>query len=186
MEMQGGVIVATGKIEASEKIKSILIEGGYDVLDVCKSGNEVIMKAIQYSPELVILSYKLPDTTVMEIYDSLVGVCDFLVLVSEPYLSIVSETMDVYYLSNPFSRSVLLNSVNMIFQSRRKMAKLQKKVQNLENKMEERKVVEKAKKILIKNKGLTENEAFRFIQKRSMNTGEKMIKVAKNIINSTI
>lgn len=186
MEMRGGVIVATGKIEVSEKIKSILTEGGYDVLDVCKSGNEVIMKTIQYAPELVILSYKLPDTTVMEIYDSLVGTCDFLVLAGEPYLSIVSETMDVYYLPNPFSRSVLLNSVNMIFQSRRKMAKLQKKVENLENKMEERKIIEKAKKLLIKNKGLTENEAFRFIQKKSMNTGEKMINIAKNIINSTV
>ena len=83
MEMQGGVIVATGKVEASEKIKSILIEGGYDVLGVCKSGNELIMKTIQCSPELVILSYKIPDTTVMEVYDALVGVCDFLVLTNE-------------------------------------------------------------------------------------------------------
>ena len=182
MEMQGGVIVATGKIEASEKIKNILIEGGYDVLDVCKSGNEVIMKSIQYSPELVILSYKLPDTTVMEIYDSLVGTCDFLVLASEPYLSIVSENMDVYYLPNPFSKSILLNSVNMIFQSRKKMAKLQKKVENLENKMEERKVIEKAKALLIKNKKITEEEAFRIIQKRSMNSGKKMIDIAKEIL----
>ena len=102
MEMQGGVIVATGKVEASEKIKSILIEGGYDVLGVCKSGNELIMKTIQCSPELVILSYKLPDTTVMEVYDALVGVCDFLVLTNESYLSIVSENMDVYYLPHPF------------------------------------------------------------------------------------
>lgn len=95
MEIQGRVIVATGNNEASEKIKNILVEGGYDVLAVCKSGNEVIMKTIQYSPELVILSYKLPDTTVMEIYDSLFEICDFLVLASETYLSIVSENMDV-------------------------------------------------------------------------------------------
>ena len=183
MEMQGGVIVATGKVEASEKIKSILIEGGYDVLGVCKAGNELIMKTIQCSPELVILSYKLPDTTVMEVYDALVGVCDFLVLTNESYLSIVSENMDVYYLPHPFSRSVLLNSVSMIFQGRKQMAKLQKKVKNLENKMEERKLIEKAKKILIKNKGITENEAFKFKKKKSMNTGEKMIKIAKDIIS---
>lgn len=40
-------------------------------------------------------------------------------------------------------------------------------MKNLENKMEERKLIEKAKKILIKNKGITENEAFRFIQKKA-------------------
>ena len=186
MEMQGGVIVATGKIEASEKIRNILIEGGYDVLDVCKSGSEVIMKTIQYAPDIIILSYKLPDTTIMEIYDSLVGTCDFLVLVSEQYLSIADENMDVYYLPNPFSKSVLLNSVNMIFQSRKKMARLQKKVENLENKMEERKIIEKAKEILIKNKRITEKEAFRIIQKKSMNSGKKMINIAKEIINSSI
>ena len=186
MEMQGGVIVATGKVEASEKIKSILIEGGYDVLGVCKSGNELIMKTIQCSPELVILSYKLPDTTVMEVYDALVGVCDFLVLTNESYLSIVSENMDVYYLPHPFSRSVLLNSVSMIFQGRKQMAKLQKKVKNLENKMEERKLIEKyidnnyeelneyekkcIEKIKLKKSDLTEEEIKQYLYRKGYKT----------------
>lgn len=186
MEIGRGVIVATAKVEASEKIKNILIEGGYDVLTVCTSGNELIRKALQYSPSLVILSYKLPDTTAMEVYDSLAGICDFLVMINEAYLSIVDESLDVFYLTNPLSKSVLLNSVNMVFQSRRRLFKLQEKVEKLEVKMEERKIVDKAKGILMSTEGITETEAFRIIQKRSMDTGKKMIKIAEEIINSKV
>lgn len=186
MDVDRGVIVATGKLEASEKIKNILIEGGYDVLTICKSGNEVIRKALQYSPGLVILSYKLPDTTAMDVYNSLIGTCDFLVMINESYLSIVDESLDVFYLTNPLSRSVLLNSVNMVFQSRKKLFKLQEKVEKLEVKIEERKIVDKAKGILMSAEGITEMEAFRIIQKRSMDSGKKMIKVAEEIINSKV
>lgn len=186
MEIGRGVIVATGKFEASEKIKNILVEGGYEVLSVCKSGNEVIRMALQYSPSLIILSYKLSDTTAMEVYNSLAGTCDFLVMINESYLSILDDSFDVFYLTNPLSKSVLLNSVNMIFQSRKRIFKLQEKVEKLEVKFEERKILDKAKGILMSREGVTEMEAFRIIQKRSMDTGKRMSKIAEEIINSKV
>ena len=56
------------------------------------------------------------------------------------------------------------------------------KVNKLETTMEERKIIERAKGILMERENLTEREAFRIIQKNSMDTGSKMIDVAGNII----
>ncbi|MNC78331.1 putative transcriptional regulatory protein pdtaR [compost metagenome] len=60
--------------------------------------------------------------------------------------------------------------------------KLREQVEKLEHSIEDRKLVEKAKGILMTNKGLSEKEAFRYIQKTSMNNGQKMSEVAKAIL----
>ena len=59
---------------------------------------------------------------------------------------------------------------------------MKEKVNKLETTMEERKIIERAKGILMERENLTEREAFRIIQKNSMDTGSKMIDVAGNII----
>lgn len=184
MIIQRGVIVALNKIEAAEKVRDFLCDYGYEVLAVCTTGGELIRRAIQYSPELIVSGYKFSDMTLLDVYDALSPEeYSFLAIVNEMYRSYISDDMDVYCISGPISKAVLSSAVDMIFQSRSKLLRLQKKVEKLEVKIEERKVIDKAKGELMSNMGFTEMEAFRYIQKHSMDSGLKMSEIAERIIS---
>lgn len=182
MDFRRGIIIALNNIDTAKKVEIILRNEGYEVLGVCTSANDLIRRAMQESPSLIIMSYKLSEMTIIDISSNLGDICGFLAIVNEPYKSFVQEETDIYCISDPISKPVLLNAVDLIFQSQRRIMKLREQVEKLEHSIEDRKLVEKAKGILMTNKGLSEKEAFRYIQKTSMNNGQKMSEVAKAIL----
>ena len=141
MNDQRGVIVALQNLDTAEKIGSLIIEAGYRVLATCNSGHDLIRKCIALDPEIVIIGYKLNDMTILDVYNTLADNCSFLAIVNETYRSFVQEQTDIFCITNPISKGILMEREN-----------------------------------------LTEREAFRIIQKNSMDTGSKMIDVAGNII----
>lgn len=176
------VMVALNNLEKAEKIRDMLCMDGYEVVAVCTSGYELIRRAKVYDGCLIVMGYSLKDMNINEVYDALTDNYSFLALVNGPQKSIVEENTDICCISNPINKVVLENAVGMIFQGRKKIYKLKEKVQTLENKIEERKNIEKAKGILMETLGYSEDGAFRYIQKNSMKTGLKMNEIAKNII----
>ncbi|MDD7796368.1 ANTAR domain-containing response regulator [Clostridium sp. 'White wine YQ'] len=186
MDFSRGIIIALGNLETAKKVELILKTEGHTVIGTCASGNELIRRTRLEYPSLIIVGYKLSDMTIMDVYDSLGEDCSFLAIVNEPYKSFVQEETDIYCISNPISKPVLLNAVDLIFQSQRRILKLRKKVEKLEHTIEDRKLIEKAKGMLMSSRGMSESEAFRYIQKNSMDSGQKMGDVAKAILNSEI
>ena len=176
------VIVALSNEETAQKLKSILNYNGYNVIAVCTYGNELLRAISQFSPFIVISGYKFKDMTLLNIYENIGDDCSFLAIVNEPYKSFVQEETDIFCISSPINNVLLINSLDMIYQSQRKINKLKDKVHDLENKISERKIIEKAKGIIMEREGLTENDAFRYIQKNSMNLGMKMVEFSKNIL----
>lgn len=176
------VIVAVSNEEIGQKIKTILMGSGYNVLALCTYGNELIRAIRQLSPSIVISGYKFKDMTLIEIYNNVGEECSFLAVVNEPYKSFVQEETDIFCISSPINNSILLTSLDMIYQSERRIKKLKEKVNLLEIKINERKVIEKAKGVLMQQKGMTENEAFRYIQKNSMDLGLKMVDFSNKIL----
>lgn len=176
------VMVALNNLEKAEKIRDMLCTEGYEVVAVCTSGSELIRRALIYDECLILIGYNLVDMNINEVYNALSETCSFLALVNEPYKSFVQESTDMFCISNPINKVVLGNAIDMIFQGQKKLHKLKEKVESLECKIEERKNIEKAKGILMETMGLSENEAFKYIQKTSMMTGRKMDEVAKEII----
>lgn len=178
------VMIALNNLEKAEKIRDMLSMDGYDVAAVCTSGNELIRRALMYDECLVIIGYNLVDMNINEVYNALCENCSFLALVNEPYKSFVEESTDMYCISNPINKVVIVNAINMIFQGQKRLHKLKEKVESLECKIEERKNIEKAKGILMEQVGFSEDEAFKYIQKNSMQTGRKMNEIAKEIISN--
>ena len=80
------------------------------------------------------------------------------------------------------SSIVLTNAIDLIFQSKRRIKKLKQRVEKLEHTLEDRKLIEKAKGQLMMTSGLTENEAFRYMQKISMDSGRRMKDIASLIL----
>lgn len=177
------VIVALSNEETSQKIKSILVGNGFNVMATCKYGNELIRTIKQLSPSIVISGYKFKDMNLLDIYDSTGEDCSFLAIVNEPYKSIVQDETDIICISSPINTMLLINTLDIIYQSERKINNLKKKVNNLEVKINERIIIEKAKGILMEQKSFSEQEAYRFIQKNSMDSGLRMVEYAKQIIS---
>ncbi|MBE6072827.1 MAG: ANTAR domain-containing protein [Clostridium butyricum] len=182
MAQKGRIIIALSNIETANKLKSLLTQEGYDIISVCTSGNELIRMVMQYSPDLVLVGYKFKDMSLLDVYETLYDTTSFLAIVNEPYRSYIEEDTDIYCIGTKISNVLLTNAIDLIFQSKRRILKLKQQVEKLEHTLEDRKLIEKAKGQLMYNSGLTENEAFRYMQKISMDSGKKMRDIASLLL----
>ena len=158
MNDQREVIVALHNLDTAHKIEMLIADAGYRVLAVCNSGNDLIRKTMSLDPEIIIIGYKLTDMTILDIYDALSDKCSFLAIVNETYRTYVQEETDIFCISNPISKGVLISSLDLICQSNKKVMKLKEKVSRLERTMQERKIIEKAKGILMEKKSLVKKK----------------------------
>lgn len=185
MTQKGRLIIALSNIETGKKLKSLLLQEGYEIIAVCTSVNELIRLVMQYSPDLVLVGYKFKDMSLLDVYETLVDVTSFLAIVNEPYRSFIEEDTDIYCIGTKISNVLLTNSIDLIFQSKKRIQKLRDQVEKLEHTLEDRKLIEKAKGQLMSTSGLTENEAFRYMQKISMDSGRRMKDIAALILSET-
>lgn len=186
---QPGIIIAIANKELGEKIKQVLAEDGFAVTDICTSGNEALRKVRSMKPELLIANYELPDTTGLEISKIVAGnnLCAVILLTNETqrgYVEAVAGDLDIVCVSKPINKALLLNTVELVMKSIRRIRKLEKEIYEMKSNLEARRLVEKAKGVLMEKAGLTEQEAYRRIQKQSMDSGVPMKNVAKIIIDT--
>ena len=177
------IIIALSNIETANKLKSLLVQEGYNVIGLCTSGNELIRLVRQYSPDLVLVGYKFKDMSLLDVYETLLDVTSFLAIVNEPYRSFIEEDTDIYCIGTKISNVLLTNAIDLIFQGQKRLQKLRDKVEKLEHTLEDRKLIEKAKGKLMLTSGITENEAFRYMQKISMDSGRTMRDIASLILS---
>jgi two-component system, response regulator PdtaR len=183
MAQSGKIIIALSNIDTANKLKSLLVQEGYDIIGLCTSGNELIRLVMQYSPDLVLVGYKFKDMSLLDVYETLVDATSFLAIVNEPYRSFIEEDTDIYCIGTKISNVLLTNAIDLIFQSKKRIKKLRAQVEKLEHTLEDRKLIEKAKGELMLTSGITENEAFRYMQKISMDSGRRMKDIASLILN---
>lgn len=181
------IIIALGNDSQSLKMKNLMIENGYNVVDVAKDGHECLRKARLLRPDLVILDFDLPLFTGYEVAKVLNEdrICSTLLLVNDSQKSLINEHKDDWDFScmlKPVNRSALISTILLIIKNDRKVKSLEKEIEELRDSLETRKLIEKAKGILMKAQGLSEQEAFRRIQRQSMDKAMPMKEIAKAII----
>lgn len=182
------IIIAAGNGEAGNKIKQVLTDNGFTVAGICISGNEAIRKVRTLKPALLLANYELTDTTGFEVAKIIAGnnLCAVILLTDDAqkgYVESRTRDLDIVCLNRPVSRAVLLNSVELIIKSRIRIQKLEAELNEMKINLETRKQVDKAKGLLMEKSGLSEQEAYRRIQKQSMDTGMSMKEVSKIIID---
>jgi len=181
------VIIALASETQSAKMKNLLVENGYDVVWVSKDGLECLRKTRIHKPDLVILDYDLPSYTGYEVARILTedGICNVILLANDAQKSMMNEYDDQWdfaCLQKPITVSGLISAVGLTAKNRKKIKSLEKEIKDLKDSLESRKLIEHAKGILMEKLGLTENEAFRRIQKQSMDKRLPINEVAKSII----
>lgn len=189
MMNQIDIIIAISNVELGSRIKAFLAQNGISVVDICTSGNEAIRKVRLLKPEILIINFELPDTTGLEVAKILGGdrLCTIVLLTNETqkeYAESSADDLDLICLNKPLNKSVLLQSIDFISRTKKRIKKLESEVSHLKKDIESRKLVDKAKGLLMQKLGLSEPDAYRKIQKQSMDSGVPMKDIAKVIVDT--
>lgn len=176
--MVQGLIIAFEKAESRRRIRDMLEGGGISVYADCRSGAEVIRAAAKIGGGIVISGYKLSDMTALSLSYSLVP-GSLLLLVAPSHQLDCCSGEDIFTLPAPISRGDLLASVRILAQIFEKQLHFPPHRSDDDNE-----AIAKAKELLMNRNFMSEAQAHRFIQRRSMDSGMKMAETARLIINS--
>ncbi|MGX8701415.1 ANTAR domain-containing response regulator [Caproiciproducens sp.] len=176
------ILVANSNADYAKKIAAVLRTGGLNVSGVCTTGAQVIDFANRhYHGGVVVCSVKLMDMPALNLPGTAGSNYDFLFIVKSRQMDI-SESLSCASLIMPINRMDLISSVNMLLNiSDYSSLTIQKKIAG--GSFDEKQVIEQAKNILMERNHFTEPQAHRFIQKKSMDSGKKMIETAMIILN---
>ncbi len=168
-------------------LKKMLEDVGYDVVAEVGDGAKAVEAARTLNPDVVILDIKMPNMDGIDaakiISDEKIAPVLLLTAYSQVDLVTRAKEAGVYsYLVKPFKEADLLPAIEIAMSRWDEYLELEKQSKDLEDKLETRKAVERAKGILIDQYGLKEHEAFRRIQVQSMNTRKSMREIAEAII----
>lgn len=159
------------------RICEILETSGIRIYGACRSGAEVMRKINGTDGAIVLCGYKLLDITAEALYADMPPGFQMLMLANREQLE-MCESDGIFKLPAPVKRNDLTDTLNMLLA----LSKKQGKHQAVQRTEEETALIRQAKELLMDRNCMTEEQAHRFIQKRSMDTGAKMIQTAKLIL----
>ena len=163
-----------------DNLTAMLNQLGYNVIGSDTSGTNFLRKIRSMNPDLVIADVSLRGMGGFEISDIVEGegICPCIILLKgnpTEYMLKLDRKLVYAYIQKPVNISSITYVIDNAFYSFKKIIELQKKLQ-------ERKVIEKAKGILMTRYGFSEEKAYEYMKKKSMDKGAPMLKVAKTII----
>ena len=177
----GCVIVAMPKIEDAMRLSGLLRERGIEVLHVCDTGSQVLAHMDEAEDGVLICGYKLKDVTHMELHGLMPNTFEMILTVSASKWDMCAE--GVLRIALPLKVSELTRTVEMVLS--RSEARRRKGGKGPGGRTrEQQEIVEKAQRLLIERNGMERAEAYRYIQKQSMNSGNSMVEVATAILET--
>ena len=181
------VIIADDESIIRMDLREMLTNLGYLVIGEVGDGRSAVNLARELRPDVVVMDIKMPDMDGIDAAKVLTEerVAPVLLLTAYSQQELIERAKDagvVGYMVKPFRESDLAPAIEVAVARFAEFRALEKEVGDLTLALETRKLVDRAKGILMDSQGLTEAEAFRKIQKMSMNTRKPMKEVAEAII----
>lgn len=171
------VIVAFESEKTCLRIKEILEGSNTASCIVCRSTDQVKRMVNKYPISTVICGYKFPDASAEVLFDDLPITCAMLVVANQGMLE-MCENREIFKLATPVSKQDLLSTVGMLLQMGRRLERFVRP----RRKDEDETIIAEAKAHLMAEQGMSEEEAHRYLQKKSMNTGAKMVYTAQMVL----
>jgi AmiR/NasT family two-component response regulator len=185
------VVIAEDEAIIRLDLKETLQEEGYEVVGETGRGDEAVALVKDLAPDLAILDIKMPGldglAAAREISEDRRSAV--LILTAFSQRDLIEQARDagaLAYLVKPFQRSELIPAVEVALGRFREMQALFDQNSSLEEQLETRKVVDRAKGQLMDGHGFSESEAFSWIQKRAMQERKTMRAVAGEIISGDL
>ena len=180
------IVVAEDETLIRMDLVEMLTESGYQVVAQATNGQEAITLATEHKPDLIILDVKMPILDGISAAEQLIGICPVLMLTAFSQKELVERARDsgvMAYVVKPFTINDLLPAIEISISRHRQMKTLENEVADLYERLETRKLLDRAKGILMKALNLSEPEAFSWIQKTAMDQRTSMKAVAEAIIS---
>lgn len=172
------VIVAFASEKSQLQITRLLESGGIYPAACCASGAEVIRTVWNLGSAAVICGFKLRDMTASELAADLKGIGTVLAVATPAHLDFC-EGENLLKLAVPASRGDFFASLDLLLDSESRS--LRSPAPTVPG--DEQRLVQRAKELLMDVNHMTEAEAHRFLQKRSMNTGRRLVEIAQLILS---
>jgi len=182
------VVLAEDEAIIRLDLKETLKEEGYDVVGDTGRGDRAVELVGELDPDVVILDVKMPGLDGIEAARRIAASHDTAVVILTAFsqrelIDRAIEAGALAYLVKPFSRSELVPAVEIARARHREMRALTDQARTMAERLEARKVLDRAKGVLIDEAGLTEGDAFHFIQTTAMSGRQTMVDVARAVLS---
>jgi response regulator NasT len=181
------VLVAEDEALIRLDLKEMLEEEGYSVVGEAADGEQAVEMAGRLRPDLVILDVKMPKMDGIAAAERIAGerVAPVIILTAFSQRDLVERAREagaMAYLVKPFQKKDLVPTIEMATSRFAEIVALEQEVGGLHERLEARKTVERAKGVLMTEHGMTEPEAFRWIQRTAMDRRTTMRAVADAVL----
>ena len=180
------IVVAEDETLIRMDLVEMLTESGYEVVGQGANGEEAIELVKTHKPDLVILDVKMPVLDGISAAEKIINSCPVLMLTAFSQKELVERARDtgvMAYVVKPFTINDLLPAIEISISRFRQMKSLEVEVADLYERLETRKVLDRAKGILMKALNISEPDAFSWIQKTAMDRRISMKEVAQGVIS---
>ncbi len=180
------ILVAEDETIIRLDLVEMLTDAGYEVVAQAENGAIAIEMAKKYQPDLAILDVKMPEVDGITAAEQIISISPVLMLTAFSQRELVERARDagvMAYVVKPFSIGDLVPAIEIAISRHRQMKSLEAEVADLYERLETRKIIDRAKGILMKAMNLSEPESFNWIQKTAMDRRISMKQVAQAIIS---
>lgn len=180
------VVVAEDEGLIRMDIVATLNESGYEVVGEAADGEEAVRLATELSPDLIVMDIKMPKLDGISAAEKIAELKIPVVLLTafsqSDLVKRAAEAGAMAYVTKPFKPTDLLPALQIALSRHEEITALESEIADITERLETRKLMDRAKSALQTKMNLTEPEAFRWIQKASMDRRLSMAQVAKTVI----
>ncbi|MEB2299355.1 response regulator [Lysinibacillus xylanilyticus] len=167
----------------------MLEDNGYEVVAQANNGESAIELAYTHKPQLILMDIKMPKLDGLKaskIIEQQLGIpVLFISAYSEKELLLYMKQDNILgYVMKPFSEKNVLPALEVAFHQIDKFNRLNGELLHKQTELEKRKIIERAKGLLMQSENLSEEEAYKKIRSESMQTQQEMVLIARRIINT--
>ena len=172
-------------------INQTLTAEGYEIVGEAGDGIQAVALVREHKPDVAVLDIQMPVMDGLEAAREIMEdrLCAIVILTAHSQREYIDEATEVgamAYVTKPFKPADLVPAIELASGRFRDMQALSKSREQLEAQLETRKIVDRAKGILMDELGMTENDSFRFVQKTAMSKRSTMRDVASAILDGSL
>jgi response regulator NasT len=185
------VVIAEDEAIIRLDLKELLQEDGYDVVGETGRGDEAVELVRDLRPDLVILDIKMPGLDGLSAARAIAAdrLAAVLMVTAFSQRELVEQARDagaLAYLVKPFQKSDLIPAIEVALGRFAELTALERDVEDLQTRLEARKLIDRAKGRLMDDHGLPEQEAWRFLQQQAMANRVKIDDVARRVVDGEL